>query len=163
MQDFGTLQQPLLGELAMSRKRERRRRKKCHLLCQPMFLHAAQGSARTPLGPIIIVKADKLKKLVMSVAVYKCWKKLEDIDIRTTICYNQHCSANSYICGIMYLLIIYSYMRCNQLLCILKQNHKIFRLLCIAWKIGQSFVSAQFISYFKCQLIQVLSQKSGNS
>ena len=57
MQDFGTLQQPLLGELAMSwREREKERERKnaiysCHLrLClQP------KGSARTPLEPMVLL------------------------------------------------------------------------------------------------------------
>ena len=54
MQKFEFLQQPLLGELAMSRKKERRKKREerknaiysGHLrLCQ-------QPRARTPLGPI---------------------------------------------------------------------------------------------------------------
>jgi hypothetical protein len=53
MLNLKTLQQPLLGELAMSRKkeeereRERERRKKM----PPTFMPAAKGGARTPLGP----------------------------------------------------------------------------------------------------------------
>jgi hypothetical protein len=50
-QNFKTLRQPLLGELAMSRKKERKRKNKIysehlHFCLQP------KGSARTPLGPI---------------------------------------------------------------------------------------------------------------
>ena len=56
MQKFEFLRQPLLGELAMSRKkreeREReRKREKCHLSWTPMFMPAPKGSARTALGP----------------------------------------------------------------------------------------------------------------
>ena len=42
MQDFGTLRQPLLGELAMSRKREREKEKKQAgaELCQAQAKHA---------------------------------------------------------------------------------------------------------------------------
>jgi hypothetical protein len=34
------------------REKEERKRKKCHLWWPPMFMPAAKGSARTPLGPI---------------------------------------------------------------------------------------------------------------
>jgi hypothetical protein len=77
MQNFKTLQQSLLGELAMSperekeRKRERKKEKKMpfivanyvyassqgqctHSARTNTFMPAAKGSARTPLGPIII-------------------------------------------------------------------------------------------------------------
>ena len=54
MQDFGTLQQPLLGELVMSRKRERREEaqgQRTHFFWTNTFLPAAQEqrmhSART--------------------------------------------------------------------------------------------------------------------
>ena len=55
MQKFEFLRQPLLGELAMSWKKEeeeRKKKKKCHLYWPPTFLPAAKVSARTPLGPI---------------------------------------------------------------------------------------------------------------
>ena len=48
MQKFEFLRQPLLGELAMSRKKERRE-------WPPTFMPAAKGSARTPLGPIKVL------------------------------------------------------------------------------------------------------------
>ena len=76
MQKFEFLRQPLMGELAMSRKKKReieknaiysghlrlcqqpsaahamRSDQKCHLQWPPTFMPAAKGSARTPLGRI---------------------------------------------------------------------------------------------------------------
>ena len=70
MQNFKTLQQPLMGELAMSRKKEEREKNAIysgHLrLCQQQrthsartntFMPAAKGSARTPLRPIVSVES----------------------------------------------------------------------------------------------------------
>jgi hypothetical protein len=54
MQNFKTLRQPLLGELAMSRKKEEEERKKEKIMpstMAPTFMPAAKGSALTPLGP----------------------------------------------------------------------------------------------------------------
>ena len=67
MQEFEFLRQPLLGELAMSRKKERREKnaiivatyvyassqgQRTHSARTNTFMPAAKGSARTPLGPI---------------------------------------------------------------------------------------------------------------
>ena len=49
MQKFEFLQQPLLGELAMSRKRERRKKEKKMPFIVATYVYAS--SARTPLGP----------------------------------------------------------------------------------------------------------------
>ena len=53
MQKFGTLQQPLLWELAMSRKRERKKESEKNAIYSDHLRLCLQpkGSARTPLGP----------------------------------------------------------------------------------------------------------------
>ena len=52
MQNRKTLQQPLLGELAMSRNREREREKNAIYSGHLCLCLQPKGSARTPLGPI---------------------------------------------------------------------------------------------------------------
>ena len=77
MQKFEYLCQPLLGELAMSRKkkRERRKRKKRHLKWPPTFMPAAKGSARTLLGPKVKKNNTLLKytplRMILTVSLHK--------------------------------------------------------------------------------------------
>jgi hypothetical protein len=91
MQNFKTLRQLLLGELAMSpeERGKRERRKKCHAM-PPMFMPAAKGSARTALGPtftlppitikfqILDKKKQKFEKVTLKdgrkffISVYEC-------------------------------------------------------------------------------------------
>jgi hypothetical protein len=55
MQNFKTIRQLLLGELAMSPERRKREREKNAIYSgqwPPTFMPAAKGSARTPLGPM---------------------------------------------------------------------------------------------------------------
>ena len=59
MQKFETLRQALLGELAMSRKKERGEREKKMLFIVATYVYAcSQGSARTPLGPKTLLIVD---------------------------------------------------------------------------------------------------------
>ena len=56
MQKFEFLRQPLLGELAMSRKKERereRRRERMPFIVATYVYASSQGHTRTPLGPMI--------------------------------------------------------------------------------------------------------------
>jgi hypothetical protein len=56
MQKFEFQRQPLLGELAMSPEEEEREReeKKMPFIVATTFMPATKGSARTPLGPIML-------------------------------------------------------------------------------------------------------------
>jgi hypothetical protein len=58
MQDFGTLKQHLLGELAMSQngeKKKERNKKSAIYSGHLRFCLQPKGSSRTPLGPIGII------------------------------------------------------------------------------------------------------------
>jgi hypothetical protein len=53
MQNFGTLQQPILSELSMSTEERGKKEEKMPFIVATYFLQP-KGSSRTPLGPIEI-------------------------------------------------------------------------------------------------------------